>query len=400
MSIRDEESGEEGEELEILYAFEEEAPRIKTKEEILADDLAALLAFDFPPSEQPENDSTGKMAYLHACKTIDKLSFMKYPTASIASNLEKLDSETLDLSFAGLGVKGCYALAAALRVNTSISNLVLVGNYITPEAAMELAKATLEARTLNFLDLSVNYLGCIDVNSGSRPVVRGGHVVNEFLGPASPVTSLYLRNNSLTDGDVTLFSEALSENVVLIELDLSYNNIGYLGAAELARVIARNTDIHHINLEWNKIPTPGSLQLLSEGFLHNNTIKMFNLSSCGLDDTCAVLLNKIMSENAIEEIIIANNRLTPAGADALAKGIANASSLTKLVLDGNPLMDLGCTTLLEAFSKVSEGSSFRFLSLLHCGCTMETVYDGLRQSSSERTVLISEGSCKVGHNLD
>lgn len=387
-------------ELEVLYAYEEELPRIKTKEEILAENLAALKAFDFPPPEQPENDSSGKMAYLEACRKINKSSFMNYPTSTVVNELGKLDSETLDLSFSGLAVKGSFALAASLRVNTNFANLVLVGNSITPSGGLEISKALLETRTVTFLDLSVNLLGEIEVNSSSDPIIRGGAVINELLSPTSSITSLYLRKNRLTDGDVTLFAETLSENLLLTELDLSYNNIGFLGALELSRVIARNADLHHINLEWNKIPTTGSLQLLSEGFLHNNTIKLFNLSACGIDDTCAPLLNKIMSENAIEEIIIANNRLSGAGADALAKGIINASSLTKIVLDGNPLMDAGCEALLQAVINLGDGSSFHHLSLLHCGCTKQVAEKGLKQSSSEVTILISEGLCKVGYTMD
>lgn len=391
---------EEDQQLVILYAYEEVPPRVKTKEEILAEQLAALKTFDFPPPDQPENDSTGKMAYLHACKLMDKTSFMKYPTTSIASDLEKLDSETLDLSFAGLGVKGCFALAAALRVNTSVSHLVLVGNSITPAGAMEIAKATLEARAISVLDLSVNALGSVDVNSAGGPPIRGGHVINELLGSTSPISTLLLRRNGLTDGDITLFSETLSENVMLMELDLSYNKISFLGAAELACVIARNADIHSLNLEYNPFSTPGVMQLLGEGLIRNNTIKMINLSGCGLDDTCVTLLTRIMSENAIEEIIVANNRMTKLGSVALVRGILAASSLTKFVLDGNPLGDEGCETLLEGVATLGEGSSFHYLSLLHTGCGKQTVRAGLAQSSDSLTILISEGSCKVGYDFD
>lgn len=399
MSNNEDDNSEE-KELEVLYAYEEELPRVKTREEILAEKLAALKAFEFPPPEQPENDSSGKMAYLEACKKINKSSFMQYPTSTVVNELSKLDSETLDLSYSGLGVKGSFALAASLRVNTNFVNLILVGNFITPSAGVEISKSLLETRAVTFLDLSVNRLGEIEVNSSSDPIIRGGTVINDLLGPTSSITSLYLRKNGLSDGDINLFSETLSENLLLTELDLSYNNIGYFGALELSRVIARNADLHHINLEWNKIPTSGSLQLLSEGFLHNNTIKMFNLSACGIDDTCASLLNKIMSENAIEEIIIANNRLTGAGADAIAKGIINASSLTKIVLDENPLMDAGCDALLQSVAHLGDGSSFHHLSLLHCGCGKQMVERGLNQSSPTVEILISEGLCKVGYMMD
>lgn len=395
----DNESSEESEQ-EILYAYDEELPRIKTKEEILAERLSALKSFEFAVPEHPESDSSGKMAYLEACKKINKSSFMHYPTSSVVNELGKLDTETLDLSYSGLGVKGSFSLAASLRVNTNFVNVILVGNYITPSAGLEISKAILETRTVNLLDLSINRLGEIEVNSSLEPSIRGGTVINELLNPISSITSLNLRKNGLSDGDITLFSETLSENLLLTELDLSYNNIGYLGAVELARVIARNADLNQINLEWNRIPTPGSLQLLSEGFLHNNTIKMFNLSACGIDDSCAPLLNKIMSENAIEEIIVANNRLTGASADAIAKGIISASSLTKIILDGNPLMDGGCETLLQSVTHLTQGSSFRYLSLLHCGCTKQTAELGLKQSTQAVSIFISEGSCKVGYAMN
>eukprot|EP00796_Vickermania_ingenoplastis_P008678 gene8678-6101_t len=387
------ESNDAEEEVQLLplYAYEEVPPRIKTKEEILAEKLELLKKFDFPSPDQPENDSSGKMSYLDACKRIDKSCFFKFPVDSIAAELENLDSETLDLSYAGLGVKGCVALSAALRVNTSVTNLVLIGNHVTPVAAMEIAKATLETRSINTMDLSVNLLGRVEVNSSMGPIIRGGHAIAELLSPVSVLSSLNLSRNELTDGDITCFSEVLADNVMLINLDLSYNNIAALGAAELANVISRNSDLHYINLEYNKFSQQATIGLLMDGLMHNNTVKMFNLSGCMLNNNATVALAKIISENSVEEINVSNNLITDTGAEVLAKGLLNTSSLGKLVLDGNRLSDAGCLALIGSAAGAQMSCGFHHLSLMHCASSKKAVEEGLSKSSDLLTIRICEG---------
>ncbi|KPI85160.1 putative leucine-rich repeat protein [Leptomonas seymouri] len=375
-----------------LVSFEEEPPRFKSQEEILAERLLALKKFQYDIPTDPEGDETGAQAYLAACAAMEKTSGMKGPSQSIARDLAASD-DVLDLSYAGLGVKGCTALAAALRVNSSVQSLILIGNFITPSAALAVVLAINETRTVYSLNFSKNQIGRVEaMRKGGDDLVgvSGGSVVNRALAPGEILRTLSLRENNLGDADVATFADTLAENVSLQELDLSYNRIGYAGALELAKVLSRNGDLRVLNLEWNPLRAAGAYLLLSEGLLQNNTIKQCNLSSCGLDDKCGQLIARVVSENAIEEVIVANNRISHVGAEAIARALPSSSALTTLVMDGNPLGDVGSAALLDVALSGSV-STLRMLSLQRCSCNnSETLRRGQMGSTSTLTIRISE----------
>lgn len=388
--------GESSSEIQCLYSYEEEPPvAVKTKEEIIVEKLQALKGFQYDIPVDPDSDPSGRLAYLATCERIDKISGMKGLTTSIARELTG-EKEVLDLSYAGLGVKGCTALAAALRVTTSIHTLVLTGNFITPSAALELIYAINDTRTVQKLDLSKNQIGQVgEMQRGiDNTSIYGGAVVNEALTQGSALTKLCLRDNNLGDVDVSRFSDTLAENVVLQQLDLSYNRLGYVGATEMAKVLSRNGDLREINLEWNPLRAVGCQYLLSEGLLQNNTIKLCNLSSCGLDDKCSQLIARVVSENAIEEVIIANNRISHVGAEYIAKALPSTSALSVLVMDGNPIGDIGCSALLDVAIN-GEVKTLHRLSLQHCNCATATEERGRSASNSNLVIHISEGCDKA-----
>lgn len=383
-----------------LFAYEEVPPTEKTREEIVAEKLAMLKRFVYAAKASPESDGSGAEVYLDTCERIHKSAYMKFPVAGVARDL-RAERETVNLAYAGLGKKGAVALAAALRINAAASSLVLTGNYMTPSAAIEVVRAISESRAVTSLDLSQNRLGAVELIAGGGAAVRGGAVVNELLGQTSTLMYLSLRANLLTDTDVTLFADTLSENVNLHSIDLSDNKLGPSAAVALAGMLSHNGDLRIINLESSQFGPAASRQLLADGLLQNNTIKAFNLSSCGLDDACAQLIARIISENATEEITIANNRISGAGAEVIAKALSTESSLTSLVMDGNNLGESGCAALVTAAAAcMGADRTLRLLSLQHCGCSAEIeeayrrtgrapTYSGVRPADSG--IRVSEG---------
>lgn len=376
----------------ILLAYEEEASRCKPPEELLAERLQALKRYKYPIPEDPESDVSGAKAYLAVCAELAKATGVKGATSSIAKDLAA-ESEVLDLSYAGLGAKGCTALAAALCVTSAVQSLILVGNYITPSAALEVVRAINDARNIQSLNLSKNQMGRVEaMRKGAHHLntFSGGAVVNEALAPGSTLRFLSLSDNHLGDTDIAVFADTLAENITLQELDLSYNRIGFVGATELAKVLSRNGDLRVLNMEWNPLRAAGAQLLLSEGLLQNNTIKQCNLSSCGLDDKCGQLVARVISENAIEEVIIANNRIGRVGAEAIARTLPSTSALTTLIMDGNPIGDTGSAALLDVALSGSV-STLRVISLQHCSCNDPAILRrGQEASAATLAIRISE----------
>lgn len=340
--------------------FEEDADGVDavpelSEAELQEQHLRELEHYAFPKAMEPDEDRTGKLAFIHACRKIHQTSFMKFPIDSI---VEKFDQERLCLDHGGIGDKGAEALAETIRVNQSISELSLVDNWITPKGSEFIIGSLINSKSVRRVDFSENRLGCqtIDYNAGQQ--------IRSLVIKNSLITELVLRANKLTCKDVEQIAEGVIENVTLQSLDLSYNEINYRGAVAIAKILSHNSELREINLEWNKFRTQGSFLILNEGLNINNTIKRFNLAWNGIDDEGGVVVGKIIGENAIEEIVVSHNRIGLKGAEAIAKGIKSSSALAVLVLDDNPLKDDGCVAIIRA---LRENATLTRVSLLQTG---------------------------------
>ena len=63
------------------------------------------------------------------------------------------------------------------------------------------------------------------------------------------ITKLYLPNNSLGDQGMIYLSHILRDNTVVVDIDLSQNLIGTLGAQALCDVFKDNITISHLKLD-------------------------------------------------------------------------------------------------------------------------------------------------------
>ena len=345
----------EGHDHDADEAGDEEFPEL-TEAERLEQQLKELELYAFPKALEPDDDRTGKLAYIHACKKIHQASFMKFPIDSV---VERFDQERLVLDHCGIGDKGAEALAETIRVNQSITELSLVDNWISPKGSEFIIQALINSKSIRRVDFSENRLGCQTTESNA------GQQLRSLVTKNSLITELVLRANKLSCKDAEQIAEGVIENVTLQSLDLSYNEIHYRGAVAVAKILSHNSELREINLEWNQFRTQGSFLILNEGLNINNTIKRFNLAWNGIDDEGGVVLGKIIGENAIEEIVVSHNRIGVKGAEAIAKGIKSSSALTTLVLDDNPLKDDGCVAIIRA---LRENTTLQRVSLLQTGC--------------------------------
>ena len=330
-------------------------------DEDIAAKLEELEGYAFPKPADPEEDSTGRAAYIHACKRLDggRDVVLTFPVESV---LDKMDKEELILDHVGLRDKGAEALSEALMVAHHVTALSLAHNHIGPAGAEHILAACLHGKNITVLDLSNNVLG----RNGSLSAEGGiGHLLRQFIIRNSSVVELYLQGNQIGDNEATLIAEAVVSNHTLQKLDLSYNNLHFRGAQAVATMLHNSYELTDINLSWNRFQSQGCIAILRDGLLQNNTIKTFGLAWNGLDDEGAALVGMIIQENAIEDIDISHSRVTPAGAEKIAAGIVGSSALVTLNLDDNPLRDEGCASLIRA---LRENSTVQSVRLLQTGC--------------------------------
>jgi len=205
---------------------------------------------------------------------------------ALAAALKKNSSLTnLDLAFKNMGLEGAKALAEALKQNSTLTELCLDNNNIGPEGAKALAQALLQNSSLTYLNLGSSNIG--------------------------PKANLH-KNNIGPEGAKAL-AEALQQNSSLTRLDLHKNNIGPEGAKALAAALKKNSSLNILNLFANDIGDEGA-KALAEALLQNSSLTSLDL---------------------------VKNNIGPEGAKALAEALLQNSSLMSLDLEWNNIGDEG-----------------------------------------------------------
>lgn len=139
-------------------------------------------------------------------------------------------------------------LSAALRHNLFVTSLNLTGNNLYADELLKIVNAIRDGRNIVSVNFSSNHLGMCRLCNTNSFNIRGGDVIRELLSSGSRIQSLQLRNNCLNDEDVFMFASVLADNTVLQSIDLGCNEIHYMGAVALARMLSRNGDLRQINL--------------------------------------------------------------------------------------------------------------------------------------------------------
>ncbi|CAF3923642.1 unnamed protein product [Rotaria magnacalcarata] len=161
----------------------------------------------------------------------------------------------LDLSGNEIGNTGAQHFATALQKNQTLTILNLESNRVQDDGMKYLAKVLENNKTLKRLDLAKN------PNDSCALVSAAFQIQND------PIRStIHLRSQKIGDDEVRFLADAFSgTEMKFIELDLSDNEIGDVGAECLARVLQNNKTLKTLSLLHNRIGLIG-LQCLLDAF--------------------------------------------------------------------------------------------------------------------------------------
>jgi Ran GTPase-activating protein (RanGAP) involved in mRNA processing and transport len=301
--------------------------------------------------EGDNEDRYGRKAFMRKCQEFDHFSF---PVTNV---IEKLDRAELDLSHHGMGDKGVAALAEALKYNSKIKRLILHDNAITAEGVEALVEGLRRNKSIDYLDLSNNRLGYKGMSKTFGPVF------SEMLDATATLKHLSLKGNKIGDGDMKFIAEALSENFNLVEIDLSYCELGVKSGEMIGAMLSTNVDLKKINLEWNILCNQGTKQLLA-GLKNNNVLKDINLAWNGLSDQAAKEIGAVLFSNTSLEVVnLGHNRITHEGTKLLAGGLKENSALKVFNISANPIEKEGVQLIINA---IADNQCLTELYMLDC----------------------------------
>ena len=199
--------------------------------------------------------------------------------------------------------------------------------------------------------------------------------------------NLNVSKNSIGDVGARCIAAALRQNTTIVHINLSNNSIGYEGAGELFEMLGENETIVSFKLNSleglnrNRIDSRGmqplatslkmnqvlafldlsgsaitaeGLPYLAAGLEGNKSLISLNISDNELGPKCQQLVKSLAGSNLLE-LDISNNRLGDAGVQALI-GLFNhtVGSMTKLQtldISGNNITGFGATKVFDVLTK-------------------------------------------------
>lgn len=159
--------------------------------------------------------------------------------------------QTLAIPFTGLGDTTCFAIARALKKGSSLVSLDLAGNRLTASGVTALADALPSSAQLEILVLTANPIGD-----------KGALSLAAALPAAAALRSLRLDGCNISSSPCGRLAASLASSHVA-ELDLSSNEVGDMGAWELAWRLPECTSVRELRLASNEIEEDGGAELLT-----------------------------------------------------------------------------------------------------------------------------------------
>ncbi|CAF0733922.1 unnamed protein product [Adineta steineri] len=179
--------------------------------------------------------------------------------------------------------------------------------------------------------------------------------------PAVDVEKLFSENgdspelmlNELSDQDMIIAADKLSNNETLNKLELSGVAIGEEVGQYLADILRNNTALTTIGLSSNTIETAGA-QLLVDPFRNSKTLNEIRFMSNEIDDEGVQLLtNALRNNTTMTNLHLRANRVGVKGAQHVADALRNNKTLTELALTNNNI-DEATQHVLDTSKKSTE----------------------------------------------
>lgn len=231
----------------------------------------------------------------------------------------KLPNEALKAILLGLA---CNESAADIRINLSSNDLKSNG-----AAVLELSLS--DIRCVSGLDLSdngldmdlINVINAISKNKSIKYLsigrnfngIKAKHMpkvldafVSMFQDPDCSIESLSLVDSKLRS-ETSMILNSLGSNQSLINIDISGNQMGLVGAKTLAKALQVNNRLETIYLDRNLIPTTGFFDI-AYALERNYTLKYFAIPIQDVQAAMMKIPDRTESAvNKIQEFIRRNN---------------------------------------------------------------------------------------------
>lgn len=229
----------------------------------------------------------------------------------------------LDIAHHKIREEGAFALASALKTNSTVTGLDVCGNHISARGTEALAFALKTNSTLATLEISENEIDATSIA-----------VLADALKTNSTLTHLRVYRghaNPMGDAGAAKLADALKTNSTLTSLEISCHEIDVAGAAALADALRTNSKLITLNIGNNIFGDAGAA-VLADALKNNSTLTNLDVSNNRIGDTGAAAFAAALKRNStLTALDVCHQHIGNAGIAALADALKTNSTLAKLI---------------------------------------------------------------------
>ncbi|KAK3094982.1 hypothetical protein FSP39_008700 [Pinctada imbricata] len=221
--------------------------------------------------------------------------------------------QEIDISNNNIGPEGFRSVCMAMCSNINILSLNLADNKADTDSAECLGKMLSENRSLQYLDISSNYLGKDYFSRCVGPPLKSNQTLKT------------LRAASIGSTDVKQFLEGLVENTSLMELDFSKNCVrdpaalgkGFALVLKKPECCLESLALNYCEMTWQGIEAISealreNTSLCELSLTGNNIGSQTNLLNLVVSATCSPNLRNLTIDNvAIKDTAVKGNDVKP-----------------------------------------------------------------------------------------
>ena len=320
--------------------------------------------------------------------------------AAAISNTIKFNTsnslQELNISRNNITNNGIRVLAEVIEINSTLQNIDISKNHISTEGLlhfMEVVKNNCTLQVVNITHNNVTRSGFTSIKqctenlqhpiqiyaSWNEIVTRNGELlvtskICTFQGSENVIEEEWSFKDYDHDHIVTCLSECLKEDDILLELNISNNQIIRGREKKIIEAIKVNKTLLKLDASLTKMQNES---YISDCLKINKSLKELNMSENGitsngakeiatairvnttlekLDLSCNEIYNYgvsfisdgLKNNNSLKEINISRNKITSEGAQYIADAIQINTTLVKLDLSCNALSDDGATAISDS----------------------------------------------------
>ncbi|EOD32735.1 hypothetical protein EMIHUDRAFT_230541 [Emiliania huxleyi CCMP1516] len=240
----------------------------------------------------------------------------------------------LDFNHIKISDEGAKALASALNVNETLTDLNLDGSWRPHPSLGHSRDGALSIMRVERHRNKLTSLGLINCDIG--PSRADAAEIADFVSVSEVLETLSLTDNFIGNDGAVAIAEALKVNRVLTTLNLENNGICSEGAAALGKALEVNGKLKSLSLSLNGIRDAGAAAI-AEALRFNGVLTALNINCNKIGDRGAKALASALHVNGmLKTLDLGSNNIGGEGAVAIADALQNNAVLTTLDLSGDP----------------------------------------------------------------